>query len=156
MCSEPKYRACPKIFQGSFPQDSLIFLPLLLINPCYAAGFDNTHVDSRSMQLFYLCLQNFSLQVQTGHGTYFDISIISFTNALAGGGVSNGKILEGHDCLRYATGFPLVSWILGNVEGVIRLFIVVKNQNCQAYLGAFFLFGCSQLSWLRYQVGPNT
>ena len=31
-------------------------------------------------------------------------------------------------------------WTLGNVESVIRLFIVVKNQNFQAYLRVFFSF----------------
>ena len=32
------------------------------------------------------------------------------------------------------------SWILENVEVLIRLIIVVKNQNCQAYLCVFLVF----------------
>ena len=65
--SAPGFRRCIlsqstghvlKIFLGALPPDSLIFLPLLVIHPCYAAGFDNTYLDSRSLQWFYLCLRN--------------------------------------------------------------------------------------------------
>ena len=42
------------------------------------------------------------LHVQTGHGSYFDVSIISFTHTLAGGG-HKWKIPKAPYCLRYAT-----------------------------------------------------
>ena len=65
---EPKYRACPQNFPDGFDPGSLIVLPLLLIRPCYAAGFDNRYVESRSLQLFYLCLWN--LFTSTLHCTW--------------------------------------------------------------------------------------
>ena len=37
------------------------------------------------------------------------------------------------------------AWALENVEGGIGLFVVVKNQNCQAYLCVLFLFRYSLL-----------
>ena len=37
------------------------------------------------------------------------------------------------------------SWVLGNVEVVIRLIIVVKNKNCQAYHCVFSVFPASPL-----------
>ena len=74
-----------KIFLMALPPDSVIFLSPLLICPCYAAGFHNTFVDSRSLQLFIFACRTYGLQVYTAHSSYFDASILSFTNALAAG-----------------------------------------------------------------------
>ena len=48
-----------------------------------------------------------------------------------------------NDHLHVAT---FTSWVLGNVEVLIRSIIVAKNQNFQAYLCVFFVFPSSPLS----------
>ena len=86
-----------KIFLVALPPDSLILLSLLLIRPCYAAGFGNI-VLSFPAELIYFKFTLHMVAISTF------LSIISFTDALAGGGGgSSGKIPKGPDCLRYAT-----------------------------------------------------
>ena len=53
---------------------------------------------------FIFSLRNLFTSSYTADSSYFDVSIISLTNALAGGGGgSSGNVPKGPDCLRYAT-----------------------------------------------------
>ena len=74
----------------------------------------------------------YGLQVYTAHRSYFDVSIISFTNALAGGG---------GDCLHYVTGNVKIATMCSvNLKSISSAGKDKTNNNCNDQLSTYALW----------------
>ena len=85
---ESKCRACPEKFLVVLPPESPTFLPFTIAT-LLASTTRTLTVDH--CNCFISACRTYLLQVYTAHSSYFDVSIISFTNALAGGGSSRAQ-----------------------------------------------------------------